>query len=581
MPERFRSRHRAGMKRVSETGETKLSGASMELVGLRKSGEEFPIELSLATWQQNGETFFTSVIRDLTAKKSAEHALSETTKTLQMLIKSSPVGILMMDSNFNLQLWNPACEKMFGWSEAEVLGKPLPYATAENRDASMQILRDMATTRGKYETQLARERKDGTPIHVHLAAMPLLNEQNEVYANMAIVMDVSQQVQINNELVAATKAKSEFLANMSHEIRTPLNGVMGMASLLLETNLSAEQRDYTESMRASAETLLTIINDILDFSKVEAGKIDLENIDFSVDQVVHDIEKTLSFAAQKKGLSLFKSRSPALSEYYKGDPTRIRQVLLNLVANAIKFTPKGHVRIEIKDIGTDGIPKICFEVSDTGIGIPEGAIHRMFQAFSQADSSTTRRFGGTGLGLSICKHLVTLMKGEIGVRSSETAGSTFWFTLPLEPGQAPSKANETNTITETSSTGPRLRVLVAEDVSVNQLIAVKMLERLGHIAVAVANGVEAIDSLRSAPFDVVLMDCQMPEMDGYEATHVIRTSDTLGCKNIPIIAMTANALKGDREKCLAAGMDDYITKPIRSRDLAEILEKNLKTKLAG
>jgi PAS domain S-box-containing protein len=594
MPERFRPMHSAGMKRAVQTGQSKIAGKNVELVGVKKTGDEFPIELSLASWQQDGEVFFTSVIRDLTEKKAAEFALKETTKTLQTLIASSPVGILLMDESFRLKMWNPACERIFGWSAEEALGKPLPFVPDEKRAESNQILRTMALTRKKIETQAERVRKDGTPISIHIAAMPLLNDKDEVYAHMAVLTDVSEQakaavelqaaheqaVKANKALSAATKAKSEFLANMSHEIRTPLNGVVGMNGLLMDTSLNAEQREYAEAVRASADTLLTLINDILDFSKVEAGKLDLELIDFEIDQVVQDIERTIGFSANKKGLSLFRSRALAVPEHFRGDPTRIRQVLLNLVSNAIKFTPTGHVRIEIREKGElAGRRNILFEVTDTGIGIPEDALSRLFQAFSQADSSTTRKYGGTGLGLSISKHLVTLMGGEIGVRSEAGKGSTFWFTLPLEVGVGARAANPT----VLSKTVPhqRLRILVAEDISVNQIIAVKTLERLGHSAMAVANGQEVLDSLQDTPFDLIFMDCQMPEMDGYEATRKIRSSKTLSCTDIPIVAMTANAMEGDRERCIEAGMDDYITKPIKSRDLEIVLQRVLQNKLAA
>lgn len=587
MPERYRAAHSAGMNRVVRTGQTKLVGKTVELVGLKKDESEFPIELSLATWEQDSETYFTSVIRDLTSKRQAENTLKETSNMLQTLVSSSPVGIVLLDMNLNLIIWNPTCEKIFGWTAEEVMGKPLPFVPENKQAVPNFIANTMKETRSKYTTQVKPYRKDGQQIDVHISGMPLINDKGEVFAHMGVITDVTDEViaadllrtaRENAEL--ATKAKSEFLANMSHEIRTPLNGIVGMTNLLLDTELRVEQRDYAEAVRSSAETLLTIINDILDFSKVEAGKMQLEVIDFEIDQVVHDIEKSLGFAASKKGLSLFKSRSPNLPEHFRGDPTRLRQVMLNLVSNALKFTPKGHVRIEIRDtVHASKGSQVLFEVTDTGIGIPPEALDRMFQAFSQADSSTTRRFGGTGLGLSICKHLVNLMGGEIGVRSEVGVGSTFWFTLPLQAGKAPVSEK----VVDSVATKPlkRLRILIAEDISVNQIIAIKMFERLGHSAMAVANGQEVLDSIRETPFDVIFMDCQMPEMDGYAATRHIRESKTLSCTNIPIIAMTANAMEGDREKCLEAGMDDYITKPVKARDLENVLSRTMAAKKAA
>ncbi|HJT89918.1 MAG TPA: PAS domain S-box protein, partial [Bryobacteraceae bacterium] len=531
---------------------------------------------------------------DITDRKQAEDALRRSEEKFRQLAENIREVFWMRNTEPNEILYvSPGFEHVWGRSPEELYRNPLAWAMAiepEDRDSVLSLFERQ--TRGEPTLAEYRIRTPrGEVKWIRDRAFPVRDAEGRVIRVAGLAEDITLYKEAEAALrdakekaEAANRAKSEFLANMSHEIRTPMNGVIGMAGLLLDTELSEEQREYAEIVRSSAESLLAVINDILDFSKVEAGKLEMEVVDFDIRRTVEDAIQLLGAEAERKGLTLESETGAGIPWRVRGDPGRLRQVLLNLVGNAVKFTAQGGVKVRARlDREEERSVMVRISVEDTGIGIPADRQADIFSPFTQVDGSTTRRFGGTGLGLAIARQLVGLMGGEIGVRSEEGKGATFWFTAvfgkapepagagPERVGGAAKGAQIGRNLAPLARTG---RILVAEDDTTNQKVILAILSKFGCRADAVANGHEALASLRRIPYDLVLLDCQMPEMNGCDTAVMIRNPRS-GVVNpdIPIIAVTALAMTGDREKCLMAGMSDYLAKPVEPAALAAMLDK--------
>jgi PAS domain S-box-containing protein len=479
--------------------------------------------------------------------------------------------ILAPDDETVLNVNQRACE-IYGFSREEFLGMSLQDIT-ENIPRGRQQIADTMEQGVFYNFETTQFRRDGSRMFLEINAS--LIEYEGRPAILSINRDVTERRRTEELRRAkdaaeeADRAKSRFLANMSHEIRTPMAGVLGLGDLLLKTELSPQQRDYIHLIQSSATSLLRLIDDILDFSKLEAGRLTLERVAFDLRATLAEIVELLRFRASARGTDLELAIGPSVARWVWGDPGRLRQVMTNLVGNAVKFTEGGRIEVEVQKL-KDG--RYRFAIKDTGIGISEEAQGRLFEPFSQADSSTSRRYGGSGLGLAISQRIVQQMGGEIGCESQPGVGSTFWFHIGLDTAAEPALEPAPAETTVARPGGQRHRILVAEDNPVNQLVITQHLAAMGYEVLSVNNGQEALETLERVPVDLVLMDCQMPELDGYETTRRIRQG-TGENSRVPILALTAHAMRDELDRCLAVGMNDTITKPFRQEILQQRLER--------
>jgi len=510
-------------------------------------------------------------------------------RKLQAAFEQSSNSIIIADTHGSIEYVNPHFCRTSGYSTDEVTGKSIRLLGREDgADEKGPGPWETVLNGGSWSGELLRRKKNGEPYWENSNIAPIVNEDGVIANLIAINEDITERKLAEIELRAAKEAaeasnlaKSQFLANMSHEIRTPMHGVLGMLSMLLKSGMDEAQIRLACMAQSSAEKLLEVINGILDFSKIEAGRLELQPSDFSLHSMVKDITELFMVHARNKGIGLRYEFQGTVPDALVGDVNRLRQILINLIGNAIKFTESGEASVCIRlSEETIDYTVLQFEVKDTGPGIAEDTLHYIFDPFRQADDSMSRRHEGTGLGLTISKQLVEMMQGDIGVESEPGKGSRFWFTVRLKRARVAPGNEVSNERDETSvGDGPialHLRVLLAEDNPMNQEVGKLILEYLGCNVDVVADGALAVEAFFAEAYDLVFMDCQMPVVDGYEATRMIRKRELQsgeGRQRIPVVALTGNAMDGARELCLSAGMDDYLSKPFNAAQIETILKR--------
>jgi two-component system sensor histidine kinase/response regulator len=571
-----------------------------ELWNRAKDGREFLISLATSVVYDEGgrKVALVGIARDITERKQAEQALQASEEKFRQLAENIREVFFVLATADQTLYVSPGFERIWGRSCDSVYRNPLAWQEAIHPD-DLEHARLLAARRwlgDPVEFEYRIQTPDGLEKWIQSRSFPVRDHAGQLIRIVGLAEEITERKRHEAELIqaregadTANRAKSCFLANMSHEIRTPMNGVIGMLQLLGETDLTPEQQRYADVAQSSGRTLLALIDNILDLSKIEARKIALEKLSFNLRDTLEDVVQLMRVQANAKGLPIHSRVSPEIPLLLGGDPHRLRQVLTNLCANAIKFTERGAITMDAALAGEgNGTATVRFRVTDTGIGIRRDQAPTLFAPFTQADVSTTRRYGGSGLGLAISKQLAEMMGGAIGVDSREGQGSTFWFTavFDLAPASQPQPAGHRRDERSGAPVGTMHiardeRILVAEDTATNRYVALAQLRKLGYKANAVANGAEAVEAVERGGFDLVLMDCQMPVMDGFEATRRLRSSAQPGVSGIPIVAVTADAMRDDRHRCLSEGMDDYLSKPVELERLANVLAKWLPASVPG
>lgn len=573
------------MRALRVSGQEAITRYEMEVT--TKDGRQIPIELIGGVVFKNGQVTGThGIARDITKRKRAEDDARRLREQLQMQIDRMPIGYIVWGEDFRVKAWNPAAEALFGYTALEALGKH-PYdliVPAQAKPAVDEIWRRLSE--GDLTAYSTNENitRDGRTILCEWTNTPVTDPETGTMSVLSMVQDVTERASAQAALQEAKEraeeanaAKSTFLSNMSHEIRTPVSAIIGMSHLALKGERDPKQCEYLSNISLSGNHLLRVIDDILDFTKIEAGKLALETTNFSLDQIRQTVTNMVTWKAAEKGLKLSFDFDPDIPCALRGDPLRLDQILINYVNNAVKFTERGEIiiRARVEENNENGL-LLRFEVQDTGIGISAGQQTKLFQDFQQADATMTRKYGGSGLGLVISKRLAELMGGAVGVTSETGIGSTFWFTARLAPGDGRPAHRELQEAARARALAAKAelkgaRILLAEDHPFNQMIAKELLEDAEASVIVANNGKEALDLLHQERFDCILMDVQMPLVDGIEATRLMRKDAAL--PKIPVIALTANAFDADRERCIAVGMDDFIGKPFEPGNLYTTIAK--------
>ncbi len=580
VPREFRALHHQELRRYLETGRGEVLNKRLELKGLRKNGEIFPIELTITPIEAQGKIFFTAFVRDITEQENARKELRVAAQAFE-----AQEAIFISDADNRIIRVNKAFTRITGYSSDEIIGHSPKKLSSGTHDAAFyQSMWSAIGDKGSWEGEIYNMRKNGDIYPEWLGISVVKDEEGKRLYYIAHFIDISKRKAAEQELKnameeaeKANEAKSHFLATMSHEIRTPMNAILGTLGLVQETKLDSEQDKFIKTAQGSAKSLLHIINDILDFSKIEADKLAIEEHAFSLSTLVKNIEDILSVKAKKQNNQIITMIDDEIPDIIKSDPGRLEQVILNLMTNAVKFTKNGKIILHISKVEQKSAEiTLRFEIKDDGIGIHEADQETLFDEFTQVDGQSNRRFEGTGLGLAICKKIIHLLGGNIGLESQLGQGSLFWFTIPVVADETmPDKT--VALIDDEPLMNQSLNILLAEDSEANVIVAMSILEKAGHKVDVVENGIEAIMAVENTMdsdhfYDVILMDLMMPEMDGLTATRQIKTLPE-PLSSIPIIAMTANAMKGDKERCLDVGMDDYLSKPFDTKVLLRKIQR--------